>query len=220
MPPHLLSGIARVESGRRDPLTGRLHPWPWSINAEGKDSIFETKADAVAFARQLQARGVRSFDTGCLQVNLMFHPNAFRSLEDAFDPLANARYAVRFLTELHDRTGSWETASAQYHSANPELGTPYRGKVVVAMAEEARLAADYGGLPDLAPGAIPSGSPLASMPAGPGKVLMMAAGGGVALRAATAATPAAGAATSNGRSLAAYRLQPVALARPMTVAAK
>ena len=50
--------------------------------------------------RAVQAQGVRSIDIGCMQVNLMHHPNAFATLDAAFDPLANALYAARFLTEL------------------------------------------------------------------------------------------------------------------------
>ncbi|HEX3575606.1 MAG TPA: hypothetical protein VHU42_13470 [Rhodopila sp.] len=136
LPQGLLEGIARVESGRPDPVTGRIHPWPWTINAEGQGNFFPNKAEAIAFARQLQARGVQSIDVGCLQVNLMNHPDAFPSLEDAFDPDANARYAVRFLNQLRAKTGTWDAAAAWYHSATPELGIPYREKVVAAMAEE------------------------------------------------------------------------------------
>jgi len=33
VPPRLLDAIARVESGRPNPDTGRLTPWPWTINA-------------------------------------------------------------------------------------------------------------------------------------------------------------------------------------------
>jgi len=36
IPAHLLAAISRVESGRRDPATGAVHPWPWSVNAEGQ----------------------------------------------------------------------------------------------------------------------------------------------------------------------------------------
>ena len=126
------------KSGRIDPVTGRMHPWPWTIDAEGQGSFFPTKEEAIAFTRQLQARGVQSIDVGCLQVNLMNHPDAFHSLEEAFDPDANARYAVRFLTQLRQKTGTWDAAAAWYHSASPDLGIAYRQKVVTAMAEEAR----------------------------------------------------------------------------------
>ncbi len=209
LPPHLLAGIARVESGRRDPVSGRFHPWPWSINAQGRDSVFDTKAEAIGFARQLQAQGIRSFDVGCMQVNLMYHPDAFQSLDEAFDPVANARYAVKFLGQLHDQTGSWETASAWYHSANPEEGLPYRGKVVTAMAEEARVPFEAQGPVGAAqPALFSGGMPVRSMSARPANVTMLAgsSGGNILLL-----PTGGGAQAPAGRGLDAYRLQPVGL---------
>ena len=41
-----------------------------------------------------RAQGARSIDVGCMQVNLLHHADAFASLEQAFDPVANARYAA------------------------------------------------------------------------------------------------------------------------------
>ncbi len=35
-----------------------------------------------------------------MQVNLGYHPEAFASLEAAFDPRRNVAYATRFLLEL------------------------------------------------------------------------------------------------------------------------
>ena len=208
MPPHLLAGIARVESGRRDPLSGRFHPWPWSINSQGRDSIFETKAEAIAFARQLQAQGIRSFDVGCLQVNLMYHPDAFQSLEEAFDPVANARYAVKFLAKLHEQSGSWETASAWYHSANPAEGNPYRGKVVSAMVEEAKLTITEPEQAELPRPTISSGGyPVRSMTGRTANIIMLAGSSGGAVMAQPTAP---GAPAPLGRGLEAYRLQPVA----------
>ena len=81
IPAQLLAAISRVESGRRDPLTGTMNPWPWSVNAEGQGSFYDTKAEAVAAVRAMQARGVQSIDVGCGQINLMHHPNAFPNLE-------------------------------------------------------------------------------------------------------------------------------------------
>lgn len=136
IPEHLLAAIARVESGRRDPRTGRATPWPWTINAEGQGFFFESKAEAIAAVRSLQARGVRSIDVGCMQVNLMHHPTAFASLEQAFDPPANAAYAARFLTRLHEQANDWSRAAALYHSATPELGAEYQRRVLAAWPEE------------------------------------------------------------------------------------
>lgn len=140
IPPQLLAAIARVESGRYDRVSDRIVPWPWTINFEGQSSYFESKEQAIAAVRTLQAQGARSIDVGCLQVNLMHHPNAFMSLEQAFDPSINAAYAARFLSTLRDRTGDWVGAAAQYHSMTPDLGADYRKKVLVAWPEEQRLA--------------------------------------------------------------------------------
>ncbi len=138
LPVHLLAAIGRVESGRQDGAAGAPHPWPWTINAEGQGAFFDTKAQAVAAVRALQARGVRSIDVGCLQVNLLHHPDAFASLEQAFDPGANAGYAARFLRQLQGQAGAWPKAIAQYHSATPELGEPYAAKVMAVWPEENR----------------------------------------------------------------------------------
>ena len=136
IPAHLMVAIGRVESGRRDDATGVQHPWPWTINAEGQGFYFDTKAQAVAAVRAMQARGVKSIDVGCMQVNLMHHPDAFPNLDQAFDPAANATYAARYLRELFVQTGSWPKATAAYHSATPERGTPYQQKVAAVWPEE------------------------------------------------------------------------------------
>ena len=134
-----MAAIARVESGRRDPASGETQPWPWTINAEGRGSFYPDKAAALAAVRALQAQGVRSIDIGCMQVNLRHHPNAFASLEDAFDPLANARYAARFLTELQGSRNDWMAAASAYHSQTPEFAAPYRARVASAWAVEQGL---------------------------------------------------------------------------------
>ena len=247
LPQFLLAGIARVEAGRADPVTGRVSPWPWTINAEGQGHFFGSKAEAIGFTRQLQARGVQSIDAGCLQINLMHHPDAFRSLEEAFDPDANARYAVKFLTALRGKTGSWDAASAWYHSADPQLGNPYRQLVVTAMAEEAKGSAFTVPSGGYTPMAWRAG--LASLPgvmAGHARVVMLArpgnealpgransmaasavlAGanpgvglGGVAAGAAMGA-PQTGMMSSIGRGLAAYRSHPVATVRTSLMAVR
>jgi len=130
LPPHLLEAIAEVESGRPDPSTGRLQPWPWTINADGEGAFFASKAQAIAAVRTLQARGVRSIDVGCMQVNLMFHPAAFASLDAAFDPRANALYAARFLNALHASSHDWLSAIGAYHSQTQTLGADYRRRVL------------------------------------------------------------------------------------------
>jgi hypothetical protein len=137
LPPGLLRAIGRVESGRRDPATGQVAPWPWAINAEGRGQLFFSRDEALAATRTLQSAGVASVDVGCFQVNLVHHPLAFPTLEDGFDPAHNADYAARFLLSLRAKTGNWDAAVAAYHSATPELGLPYRDRVLAVWGHQA-----------------------------------------------------------------------------------
>src|SRR5271168_2999505 len=57
IPPLLMAAIGRVESGRRDPVSFAVAPWPWTINADGEGRFYDTKAEAIAAVRALQARG-------------------------------------------------------------------------------------------------------------------------------------------------------------------
>ena len=130
LPPGLLGAIGRVESGRYDPVTGSVQPWPWTIDADGIGRQFETEDAAIEAVRGLQAEGVRSIDVGCMQVNLQQHPQAFATLEQAFDPAANAAYAAHFLRVLFAESLDWSTAAGAYHSHTPDIGAPYRQLVL------------------------------------------------------------------------------------------
>ncbi len=129
MPAHMLTALSHVESGRWDGGRQEKVAWPWTINAAGEGKIFPTKAAAVAEVRRLQAKGVRSIDVGCMQINLFYHGKAFPNLETAFDPAANVAYAIEFLTNLKTETGSWNAAAVRYHSATPEHANRYRAKL-------------------------------------------------------------------------------------------
>src|SRR5690606_36281718 len=65
-----------------------------------------------------------------MQVNLLHHPNAFPSLNAAFNPAQNVAYAAQFLKDLFTAHGSWEMAVAHYHSATPKYHIPYKQKVL------------------------------------------------------------------------------------------
>jgi hypothetical protein len=132
LPQNLLLSIGMVESGHADPATGLKAPWPWTVNADGQGQYFTTKEAAMAFVRLAQSSGAHDIDVGCFQISLEAHPDAFATLDDAFDPASNAGYAASFLTQLKSRTGSWSNAIADYHSAMPELGLPYQRQVLAA----------------------------------------------------------------------------------------
>ncbi len=142
VPRAVLRALTRAETGR--PRDGRLEPWPWTVNMEGKGAWFETRAEAEAHVAREQARGARSFDVGCFQINHRWHGEAFASVHAMFDPRANADYAARFMAELHAETGDWGRAAGFYHSRTPEFFTRYRTRferiLAGAPSDEPRLA--------------------------------------------------------------------------------
>jgi hypothetical protein len=129
IPQYLLAAISTTETGRWHPALEMRLPWPWTINSQGKGHYFKTKEEAVQFAQKLWAQGVRSMDVGCMQVNLKHHPKAFNSLQQAFDPAYNVRYAASFLRDNYQQAGSWKRAVAHYHSRTPSRGNAYMGRV-------------------------------------------------------------------------------------------
>lgn len=154
-PLEILRAIALAETGGG--LGGAGKPWPWTTNVEGVGAWHPTREAAIAHIRRRQAEGARSYDVGCFQVNRRWHGHAFDSLEQMFDPDANARYAARFLLELKQEAGGWRRAAGWYHSRTPELAEKYRARVSRILAA----------LPDApAPAAMVFGAP--SDRAGPG----------------------------------------------------
>ena len=222
IPDRLMQAIGVVESGRTDERGG-VTAWPWTINVEGVGYVFDTKQDAVAAVNAHRARGARSIDVGCMQVNLMHHGDAFSSLEQAFDPVANARYAAEFLQKLLAQTGSWPRAAAGYHSLTPDIGADYGRKVLAVWArpglgEPVPYFAVRNGsvMANLIPptSAFTSPAPSSPMPTSSGGLTMR---GSMTARilptgAGGATAPAPSGSAGSGRGLAAYRFAPTRLA--------
>ena len=218
IPDAFLSAMGRIESGR--PSGGSLHPWPWTVNAAGTGHFYPTKQAAMDAVRQFQASGIRSVDVGCLQVNLFYHPEAFASLDQAFDPAANAAFAAKLLLDLFATTGSWPRAAAAYHSMTPALGLAYQEKVLEEWAEPDRPGSPAAPSPRRSarlhmqthepPFIVPSQEPqamAASLPARPMAAGALAPSVGFNRRFMLPAPQPA-----MGRNLAAYRAMPVQLA--------
>ncbi|WP_415405004.1 transglycosylase SLT domain-containing protein [Tateyamaria sp. SN3-11] len=141
VPLDVLRTITRTETGLL--RLGRLQPWPWTVNIEGEGHWFQTEAEAQAFVFEHFKRGIRSFDIGCFQINYRWHSQAFRSIEEMFDPAANAVYAARFLSKLHAEFGAWTSAAGAYHSRTPKYARTYK----------TRFAEVHAGLPPMHVGA-------------------------------------------------------------------
>ncbi|MGZ0246431.1 MAG: hypothetical protein ACKVH1_10810, partial [Alphaproteobacteria bacterium] len=112
--------------------------WPWTVMAQGKGRFYPSKATAIAAVRRLQADGLKNIDVGCMQADLKYHPKAFDSLEDAFDPAINARYASGLFAKLHEANKSLIRAVARYHSTTRARNRPYTKKVVRLWNQERR----------------------------------------------------------------------------------
>lgn len=159
VPVTVLQAISLTETGRKD--QSGFRPWPWTVNMEGKGYWFDTQDDARAFVYREYKRGARSFDVGCFQINYKWHGEAFASIEQMFDPAANADYAARFLADLYRETGSWSDAAGAYHSRNPAFADSYRARFDRIRARVAGNA----GLPPASSGPDAYGSdPAASLP--------------------------------------------------------
>lgn len=130
---HLLSTISNVETGRWNAQKKRNIAWPWTINAQGKGMFFQTKAEAVKEVKRLQRAGVKSIDVGCMQINLAYHPNAFKSVEEALDPQKNVEYGAKFLTNLYEaKDRDWLKAAMAYHSSVPRKALKYKKRLASA----------------------------------------------------------------------------------------
>jgi hypothetical protein len=124
VPLSVLRAIALTETGRT--REGAFRPWPWTVNMEGAGKWFDSFEEARAYVAQHHARGARSYDVGCFQINYRWHGQHFASLDQMFDPDANAAYAARFLSELHAEFGDWSRAAGAYHSRTPYFAGKYR----------------------------------------------------------------------------------------------
>jgi hypothetical protein len=130
IPDRLLHAISLVESGRWDAEHRATLAWPWTVMAEGEGRFLPSKDAAIAEVKKLQARGVRNIDVGCMQVNLLAHPDAFATLDEAFEPRSNVAYAARFLKDLQATDNNWGQAGAHYHSQTPSEAAPYKAKLM------------------------------------------------------------------------------------------
>lgn len=126
IPPAVLRALTRTETGRS--RGGKLQPWPWTVNMEGAGHWFDSRAEALAYVEREQARGARSFDVGCFQINHRWHGQHFASVDAMFDPAVNAAYAARFVRELYDETGDWSRAAGYFHSRTPQFYERYRSR--------------------------------------------------------------------------------------------
>ena len=100
------------------------------LNIDGLPETYRSKPEAVEALSRIRTPTPTDIDVGCFQISLHHHPTAFATIAEALDPVANARYAARFLRELRDKYGDWDQAVGAYHSATGSLEADYRERVV------------------------------------------------------------------------------------------
>ena len=133
IPKNLLLSVSLTESGRRI-KNGEFISWPWTINKKGKGRFFDNKATAVNYVKEYTKKGKKNIDLGCMQVNYMYHPNAFKNFYEAFDPDKNVEWAATMLKSLYAKFGTWESAVGYYHSYRKSKRKKYSKKVFNTLA--------------------------------------------------------------------------------------
>ena len=129
LPRNALKAISIKESGRKD-LSGKLSPWPWAVNVDGKSYYFHNKHDAIKFVMSESKLGRKSIDVGCAQINLKFHGKHFESIAHMLDPKHNIAYAAYFLRSKYEESKNWYAAISNYHSKTKSLGNKYANGVI------------------------------------------------------------------------------------------
>ena len=135
---NLLQTIASVESGRYISAAGKRLPWPWTVHSNGKGKYYQTKEEAINAVKAMQQQGITNIDVGCMQINLKYHGQSFKNLDEAFDPKKNVTYSATFLKKLHQKNNDWQKSAMQYHSKNIRHGTNYKNRLERHYAEYIR----------------------------------------------------------------------------------
>ena len=79
-----------------------------------------------------------------MQINLFYHPDAFASLDEAFEPTENVAYASRYLATIQREEGSWLTAAGHYHSETDNYSNRYRSRLLTVWNALRRNGAFHG----------------------------------------------------------------------------
>ena len=125
--PLLLYAIALTESGRADG-EGKIKPWPWALNVEGKAFFAGTREEA---AELLETYRGRSVDVGLLQVNTRWHGHRVQDLVHLLDPETNLTVGARILKEALDASpGDLTAGIGRYHSGRQDRARRYARIVV------------------------------------------------------------------------------------------
>lgn len=127
VPASLLLAISYQESVLKLE-SGRVSPWPWTINHRGKPYRFKSITDAAAACQKLHDAKDYMFDVGLGQVNWRWHRQRFGAdCYQAFIPSINLNKSAEILKEERQRSKTWLEAAGRYHHpSNKTFAQRYR----------------------------------------------------------------------------------------------
>lgn len=130
IPPFVIYGIAKQESGVEKNGVRRPHPWTLNINGPNPKSMrFASRHEAEQTLVDLLSQGIKNIDIGLMQVNLKYHGHSVSHPTELLDPKVNVIVASVYLGELFKRTGNLDQTVARYHSGDPDRGKKYKDAV-------------------------------------------------------------------------------------------
>lgn len=130
LPPEVLYAVALTESARQVDSTGKVRPWPWTLNVRGRGHFFASRREAEAALQDLLDQGRTSIDIGLMQVNWRYHQQRLGSPQRALDPYHNLRVAAQILRDCREIRHDWWAAVGCYHAPNsPQRADRYRARV-------------------------------------------------------------------------------------------
>lgn len=136
--PHLLYSVAIVESRHESPVRdGSLHPWPYSLNIEGRGVYFENLTDAVSELKAIsQASPKANVDVGPLQISLTWHGHRVENPASLLDLTTAAHVGAEILSEaIASAEGDLELGVGRYHHWRDESRARMYGARVLAVYE-------------------------------------------------------------------------------------
>lgn len=133
VPPEIIWAVANTESH-----LGKLGPWPWSANFQGKSFYFRSQQELINFLRnKLKKNRSVSIDIGCMQLNHFYHGHKFSSIYEMTDIYKNMLIGAQYLRRLYEMNQHayrrkklpenrlWGYAVGDYHSRRHSKGAKY-----------------------------------------------------------------------------------------------
>jgi hypothetical protein len=125
--PHLLYSIALVESMSLW-SDGKIRPWRWALNVDGKSYYPKTREDAANII-SANMSSASNIDIGAMQISLRHHKDKVQCPLDLLDIENNIRVGAQILRVALDSTDNPIIGIGRYHSWSNSKAKEYGRKV-------------------------------------------------------------------------------------------